>query len=725
MKKILTLFAMALMAVGTNAQSVIAEVDWTQRTEYYDLWYDWDRCTITVNGDGLVIESNPPEDAEYWHPQAPMIGYIPDIVEGESYQVKFTLNAPAAGEIRLDFASHDGGTTSPCVINVEAGEKEYVVDFPNYPANCAYAKIYYQCGKIPGTHIIKSVKVTVASDSKWTIAGDKDLLGADWDATSNDNTMKTFDGENNTLTKTELKLSEGTYQFKVFKDHATSESYPTSSNASLVINEGGFYNVTFTFNSKTKELSANAEKTEIILYNYDAENKVAEVKNFSTTYKGDIIILSTVIYEGQTYTVTKIADAAGYGCLMASVSIPNTVTYIGSQAFRFCSNMTSVSIPDCVTYIGDYAFFGCSSLTSVELPDELTSIEVYSFQDCSGLTSMRIPNSVSFISIDAFNGCSALESVTIGNHVSLILNAFSNCPKLKDVYCLAESVPTTDAGAFGWCEAQATLHVPKALLDDYESAEPWKNFGNRVGISAVNDGDTFQATVDKTTFKVKVLSAADKTCQIGADGRGDAIVSGGKDWNGVIPSKVIGSDYEEYTVIGIGNRAFFEYGSSVKDLILPKTLLQISEGAFMRCENLMYVTIPAGVKTVGDYVFNGQEVLTEVVSMIEDPDAINGISIDCGGKNGNKATLVVPAGTKSIYQNANGWNHFPRIVEMKAGDANGNADIDEQDKEFVEDFIMNQKPNEFVRKNADTNGDNEINVIDIVNIINSINSSNQ
>lgn len=723
MKKILTLLAMALMAVGTNAQSLIAEVDWTQQTEYYDLWYDWDRCTITVNGEGLVIESYPPEDAEYWHPQAPMIGYIPDIVEGKYYQVKFTLNAPSAGEIRLDFADQGGGATSPCIINVEAGEKEYVVDFPNYPADCAYALIYYQCGKIPGTHIIKKVQVLAASASEWTIAGDKDLLGADWDATYNDNTMKTFDGENHILLKTNLKLSEGTYQFKACKN---GESYPAEGNASLVIDKDGYYNVTFTFNSETKELSTHAEETEIISYNYDAENKVAEVKEISNTFRGDVIIPSTVVYEGQTYTVTRIGDAAAYGKFIASVSIPNTVTYIGSQAFRFCSNMTTVSIPSSVTFIGEYAFYGCSSLTSVELPDELTSIETYSFQNCSSLTSVRIPDKVTTVSFYAFSGCSAIESVTIGNSVSEIYDgAFGSCPSLSDVYCIAENVPNAYPSSFGWNEAQLTLHVPTALVSDYKGVEPWMNFGNIEGISAVNDGNTFQATVGKTTFKVKVLSAADKTCQIGADGRGDAIVSGRKDWDGVIPSKVIGSDYEEYTVIGIGNRAFLEE-DGIKDLTLPETLQQISEGAFMRCHELMYVTIPAGVKTVGGYLFNGQESLTEVVSMIEDPDAINGISIDCGGRYGNKATLVVPAGTKSIYENANGWNHFPRIVEMNTGDADGNTYVDQNDVEITKDFIISsQKPDNFVRKNADTNGDKKVNVIDIVNILNTIKSTNQ
>ena len=39
MKKLFTLVAMAFMAVSANAQAVVQEIDWTQQSEYYDLWY--------------------------------------------------------------------------------------------------------------------------------------------------------------------------------------------------------------------------------------------------------------------------------------------------------------------------------------------------------------------------------------------------------------------------------------------------------------------------------------------------------------------------------------------------------------------------------------------------------------------------------------------------------------------------------------------------------------
>ena len=86
-------------------------------------------------------------------------------------------------------------------------------------------------------------------------------------------------------------------------------------------------------------------------------------------YKGDIVIPSTVTYDGKTYNVTR----------------------IGHFAFFGCSSLESVNIPDGMTSsIGDYAFFGCSSLTSVVIGDGVTSIGQSAFQDCSSLESVVI-----------------------------------------------------------------------------------------------------------------------------------------------------------------------------------------------------------------------------------------------------------------------------------------------------------------------------------------------
>ena len=141
--------------------AIIAEVDWTQKSEWDGGWYSTDYAEVSVEqGTGLIINCTSDGTTNYWEPQVPMIGGIETIDEGGQYQVEFSFISPAAGEIRLDFYSWDGsGATMAQVFEVAEGENNLTIDFLDYPTPCTNAGIFYQCGKIPGKHIIKSVKV--------------------------------------------------------------------------------------------------------------------------------------------------------------------------------------------------------------------------------------------------------------------------------------------------------------------------------------------------------------------------------------------------------------------------------------------------------------------------------------------------------------------------------------------------------------------------------------
>ena len=111
---------------------------------------------------------------------------------------------------------------------------------------------------------------------------------------------------------------------------------------------------------------------------------------------------------------------AGYGGqaseaaqTLVGVIIPNTVTTIGSSAFRGCAHLTSVTFAATskVTSIGSYAFASCTSLTSIIVPNSVINIGGYAFGGCTSLTSATIGSSVISIEGSAFTGCTSLASV--------------------------------------------------------------------------------------------------------------------------------------------------------------------------------------------------------------------------------------------------------------------------------------------------------------------------
>ena len=175
-------------------------------------------------------------------------------------------------------------------------------------------------------------------------------------------------------------------------------------------------------------------------------------------------------------SVTSIGDDAFRYCSsLTSIQIPNSVTSIGYEAFYYCSSLTSVVIGNSVTSIGEMAFYDCHSLTDVVIGNSVTSIGEYAFMYCSSLTSIQIPNSVTSIGKLAFSDCTSLTSVVIGNSVTSIgKDAFSDCTSLTKITCLATNPPTIKSNTF--YSYSAELYVPVGCISAYQSANYWNKF---------------------------------------------------------------------------------------------------------------------------------------------------------------------------------------------------------------------------------------------------------
>ena len=178
-------------------------------------------------------------------------------------------------------------------------------------------------------------------------------------------------------------------------------------------------------------------------------------------------------------SVTSIGYNAFFGCKsLTSVTIPNSVMSIGDQAFYGCSGLTSVTIPNSVTSIGQSAFSGCSSLNSVTLSNNISSIASGSFSNCSSLLSIVIPNSVNGIESSAFYGCSSLKTIILPISLQKIAEgAFRELKSLEDLYCYARVSPQLGNNIFeNSLIGYATLHVPEKSLETYETTSPWSAF---------------------------------------------------------------------------------------------------------------------------------------------------------------------------------------------------------------------------------------------------------
>ncbi|MDE6383844.1 MAG: leucine-rich repeat protein, partial [Paramuribaculum sp.] len=240
-----------------------------------------------------------------------------------------------------------------------------------------------------------------------------------------------------------------------------------------------------------------------INYFFNVTGNIAEVIDNKNLVRDNLIIPDVVVYNGVTAPVTYIRDRAFADCktITGTLTLGNNITSIGSSAFSGCTGLTgSLEIPNSVKKIYSSAFEDCTGFNgTLTIGNSVVEILERAFSNCSGFTELILGNSVSYIGNYVFYGCSGLTGTLIlpdtgggvygaafqGTRYSeLILPssrwrlggyAFYTPGTLKKIECHSTTPPSFWMGSpFNYYTIP--LYVPRESINDYKTAEVWKEF---------------------------------------------------------------------------------------------------------------------------------------------------------------------------------------------------------------------------------------------------------
>lgn len=173
-------------------------------------------------------------------------------------------------------------------------------------------------------------------------------------------------------------------------------------------------------------------------------------------------------------TVRVIGNYAFSGSGLTSVTVPSTVNSLGTYVFQNCASLKSAVINvSNLASLPDGTFYGCTMLSEVTLPETVTQIGSSAFYNCKGLEHFTIPKTATVIGTSAFSGSGLTEIVIPNTVTSLGTGAFYNCTSLQTVTfedapasstaTIAFAGSSAASGIFSGCTALTTVTLPNHL----------------------------------------------------------------------------------------------------------------------------------------------------------------------------------------------------------------------------------------------------------------------
>ena len=241
-----------------------------------------------------------------------------------------------------------------------------------------------------------------------------------------------------------------------------------------------------------------------------------------------------------------------------------------------------------------------------------------------------------------------------------------SCNGLSRISTLNPTPPTCGENVFKNVNvSNVTLTVPTGSVSIYKSADIWKDFKYE---QTEEEPSEPEIPTDNSGLSYNILNSTEVEVIAGAEKyTGDIVIPSqttidGKVYNVTQIGDAAFQDCTNLTSVTIPNLVVSIGESALKgcinliSVVIGNSVTSIGNSAFYGCTSLTSVTIPNSVTSIGNYAFYGNSNLTSVTSLNPTPPTC-GTDV-FGGVNVSDILLIVPAGSKSLYNTTDTWKDF-------------------------------------------------------------------